>query len=93
MLREFVVSKVALSLCTSISRSIYLLPTRAQTHTYTSLYSIAKRERLHKVLRIMCLLSLTDDGVESSAFEALRKAVIDSYGFEQREFTCNLAEH
>ena len=40
----------------------------------------------------MCLLSLTDDGVESSVFEGLRKAVIDSYGFEQL-FVLDALEH
>ena len=43
---------------------------------------MCNEEDLFVVLRLMCLLSLTQGGVPKKYFDALRKEVLHSYGHE-----------
>lgn len=43
---------------------------------------MCNEEDLHVVLRLLCLLSLTQGGVPKKYFDALRKEVLHSYGHQ-----------
>jgi hypothetical protein len=43
---------------------------------------IYKQEKLHIVLRLMCMLSLTTNGISVSVFEELKKEILQSYGYQ-----------
>ncbi|KNC51656.1 vacuolar protein sorting-associated protein 33A [Thecamonas trahens ATCC 50062] len=43
---------------------------------------INKQEPLTKVLRLICILSLTLNGVKSKMFDFLRREIVQAYGFE-----------
>jgi len=43
---------------------------------------INKQEPLTKVLRLLCLISLTTNGIKSKTYEFLRKELLQSYGLE-----------
>ena len=43
---------------------------------------MCNEEDMHAVLRLMCLLSLTQSGIARKYFDALRKEFLQSYGHE-----------
>lgn len=43
---------------------------------------MCNEEDMHAVLRLMCLLSLTQSGIAKKYFDALRKEFLQSYGHE-----------
>ena len=43
---------------------------------------MCNEEDMHAVLRLMCLLSLTQSGIAKKFFDALRKEFLHSYGHE-----------
>ena len=43
---------------------------------------MCNEEGMHAVLRLMCLLSLTQSGIAKKYFDALRKEFLQSYGHE-----------
>lgn len=43
---------------------------------------MCNEEDMHAVLRLMCLLSLTQSGISKKYFDALRKEFLQSYGHE-----------
>lgn len=43
---------------------------------------MCNEEDMHAVLRLMCLLSLTQSGIGRKYFDALRKEFLQSYGHE-----------
>ena len=44
--------------------------------------AIAKRSPLLKVLRLLCLYSLTNNGLKAKQFDFFRREILQTYGFE-----------
>jgi len=51
---------------------------------------IDKKEALHKVLRLLCLKSLCNNGIPKKEFEFFRREILQVYGYEQMLNLMNL---
>ena len=48
------------------------------------------RSQLSRALRLLCLQSLSSGGIRSNKFDALKRVIIQTYGYEQLMTICNL---
>ena len=48
------------------------------------------RSQLSRALRLLCLQSLSSGGIRSNKFDALKRIIIQTYGYEQLLTICNL---
>eukprot|EP00871_Galdieria_phlegrea_P006003 jgi/Galph1/890/GphlegSOOS_G5717.1 len=61
-----------------------------RSHLYYLLGCIARQEPLENVLRLVCLWSMTNDGIEGDSYDFLMREILSSYGVETATLLHNL---
>eukprot|EP01028_Stygiella_incarcerata_P000405 TRINITY_DN1047_c0_g1_i3.p1 TRINITY_DN1047_c0_g1~~TRINITY_DN1047_c0_g1_i3.p1 ORF type:complete len:552 (-),score=149.97 TRINITY_DN1047_c0_g1_i3:81-1736(-) len=64
-----------------IEQSIVTSTSEKETWEYIE-ECMNRQEPLHKVLRLLCLASLTQNGLKTKQFEFFRKEILQTYGYE-----------